>query len=53
MTNIILIVSIFLAFWMGTITIARVVNGFDVPAFNFVIFALGCTGVAAHFFGIY
>lgn len=53
MNTVVLLLSAFLMFWQGAIIIARVINNSSVYALSFLMFAIGATGIAAHFFGLY
>ena len=53
MSTIILLLSVFLTFWMGSLLVAKTVSKNDIPWANFVLFAIGATGIAAHFLGLY
>lgn len=53
MSTIILLLSTFLTFWMGSLLAVKTVGKNDIPWANFVLFAIGATGITAHFFGLY
>jgi hypothetical protein len=53
MSTVIFLLSTFLVSWTGAINIAKVFKGESIPWGNFVLFALGLTGVVAGCMGVY
>lgn len=51
--TIILLISTFLTIWFGSIIIACLIAKQAIPSLNFIVFAIGATGILAHFYGLY
>lgn len=53
MSTVIFLLCTFLASWMGTVNLARLIRGASIEWGNFVLFALGVTGIVAGCMGVY
>ena len=53
MNTIILLLSVFLAFWFGSLIISKTLLKNSISFFLYIMFAIGATGITAHFLGLY